>query len=513
MRKIREVLRLKFLMEMGNRDIAESCKISPATVSEVLFRFQVCGLAWPLPEEFADQELEDRLYPQPQNGAERYVPDWSYIHAELGKKHVTLMLLWEEYHREHPDGYSYSWFCEAYGKWCKKLDLVMRQNHIWGEKCYVDYAGDTVTIIDPETGEVNQAQVFIGVLGKSTYTYVEATWSQELGNWIASHVRMFGFFCGTPKVLVPDNLKSGVTKACYYEPEINKTYHELAEHYGIAVIPARKYRPKDKAKVENGVLLVERWILAALRKRTFYFLGELNEVLRELCHKLNHKPFQKIPGSRHELFIQQEKKALRPLPSSAYEIGQWKKATVNMDYHIEIERHYYSVPYRFAKEKVEARFNPSTVEIFHKGVRIASHPRSYVPHAATTTDTHMPSHHRIKTEWSEERIRSWAASMGADVELMVVGIMAQRKHPEQAFRSCFGLLKLAEKVGKDRLAAACRRATVFHAYSFKHVKSILDRGMEQEPLPENVTPIGKRSAGYHENVRGAAYYAVEGGRQ
>ena len=244
----------------------------------------------------------------------------------------------------------------------------------------------------------------------------------------------------------------------------------------------------------------------------FYSLSELNEALLELCHKLNNKPFQKIPGSRYELFTRNEKKALHPLPSYPYEIGQWKKATVNVDYHIEIDKHYYSVPYRFAREKVEVRFNSTIVEIFHNGIRITSHPRSYAAYAATTTDTHMPSHHRLKATWSEERIRSWAASMGADVEHMVIGIMAQRKHPEQAFRSCFGLFKIAEKVGKTRLCAACRRAAAFHAYSFKYVKSILDKGMENEHLPDNVTSIRKRNAGYHENIRGAAYYTAEGGR-
>lgn len=496
---------------MSNRDIAQSCRISPATVHEILFRHTTSGLGWPLPEGLSDQEIEARLYPQPENGSERYAPDWSYVHKELGHKHVTFMLLWEEYHQTHPDGYSYSWFCETYGKWRKKLDLVMRQNYLWGDKCFVDYAGDTVSIIDEHTGEVRKAQIFIGVLGKSNYAYCEATWSQALPNWIASHIRMFGHFGGVPRALVPDNLKSGVTKACYYEPDINVTYLELAEYYGTSVIPARKQKPRDKAKVENAVLLVERWILGALRKSTFYSLGELTTRLRELCHKLNHRPFQKLPGSRHELFIQEEKKALQPLPLYPYEIGEWKKATVNMDYHIEVDRHYYSVPYQYVREKVEVRLSNSTIEVFHKGVRIASHPRSPVPHCATTTDTHMPSHHRAKAEWTEERIRSWASSIGRDVEDMVSGIMARRKHPEQAFRSCFGLFKLAQKVGKDRLIAACHRACAFHAFSFKHVKSILDRGMEHEALPDKITPIGSRSVGYHENVRGAAYYGTQGG--
>ncbi len=390
--------------------------------------------------------------------------------------------------------------------------MVMRQPHLFGEKCFVDYAGDTVPIINPHSGEVKESQIFIGVLGASNYPHVEATWSQKIPDWIGSHVRMFKHFGGCPKILVPDNLKSGVTKACYYEPEINKTYHDLAEHYGIAVVPARKYKPKDKAKVENGVLLIERWILARLRNRTFYALDELNNAIRELCREIVNKPFQKLPGTRLTLFEQEEKKMLLPLPPTSFEIGEWKKARVNNDYHIELDGHYYSVLYTYHKERVEVRLYSSTVEIFHKGLRIASHKRSFIKGGYTTVADHMPSHHREKAEWTAERILAWADSFGPAVRIVVEGIMATRRHPEQAFRSCFGLFSLSKKIERKRFLAACQRAAAFRAFSYKSVKSILDKGLDREPLPGNVTPIGIKGAGHHENVRGANYYAAEGGR-
>lgn len=513
MRKIREIMRLKFSLGMNNRDIASSCNISPGTVSETLFRLKLREIQWPLPDILTDEKLEEKLFPIPADGLEdRNVPQWEEIYRELQKKHVTLMLLWQEYHEQYPDGYGYSWFCEHYHEWRQKLDLVMRQHHIFGEKCFVDYAGTTVSIIDPHTGEVKESQIFIGVLGASNYPYVEATWSQKISDWIGSHVRMINHFGGCPKILVPDNLKSGVTKACYYEPEINRTYHEFADYYGIAVVPARKYKPKDKAKVENGVLLIERWILARLRNRTFYFLDELNSAIREICREIVDRPFQKLPGTRRSVFEQEEKKMLLPLPSTPFEIGEWKKARVNNDYHIEVDDHYYSVHYTYHREQVEARLSSSTVEIFHKGLRIASHKRSFAKGGFTTVADHMPSHHREKAEWTTDRILAWADSFGPAVKIVVEGIMANRRHPEQAFRSCFGLLNLAKKVERKRFLSACQRAAAFRAFSYKSVKSILDKGLDREPLPENVTPIGIKSAGHHENVRGALYYATEGER-
>jgi len=416
---------------------------------------------------------------------------------------MTLSILWQEYKTSNPDGYEYSWFCEAYGAWLGHRDLVMRQEHKLGEKCFVDYAGDTVPVIDPVTGEVREAQIFLGVLGASKYTYAEAAWSQDLPSWIAAHVRMLEFFQGCPEILVPDNLRSGVTKPDYYDPDINPTYQEMAEHYRIAVIPARVRKPRDKALAENGVLLVERWILTALRNRSFFSLASLNEAIGELLERLNNRPFQKLPGCRRQVFEDEEKAALRPLPPERYVFGHWKKARVHVDYHIEVDFHYYSVPYRLVHEQVEVRITGTVIEVFHLGRRIASHARSYRRGGTTTIKEHMPSHHKLKAEWTPERIASWAATVGPSVQAMVKGIMDSRVHPEQGFRACFGLLSLKKKYGEDRLEKACHRAVRIRAFSCKSVKSILENGLDNErgeQLPS------QRTAGCHENVRGAKYY-------
>lgn len=507
MRKIREILRLRFDFKQSYKEIANSCVISSSTAAEIVFRFKRSNLSWPLPEGLNDQELEDKLYPKAPKSPDRPVPDWVVVNRELKGKHVTIMLLWQEYAENNPLCYGYSWFCHYYEKWVKNIDLVMRQHYQFGEKCFVDYAGDTVPIIDRLTGEIQRAQIFVGVLGASNYTYAEATMSQELSCWIASHVRMFEYFGGVPEIIIPDNLKSGVTKACHYEPDINRTYLGLAEHYSFAIIPTRANTPKDKAKVENAVLLVERWILAALRKRTFYSLGELNEAIRELLDILNNRKFQKLPYSRRQLFQEKEKKALKQLPAEPYEFGSWKCAKVFVDYHVEVERHYYSVPYKYAREKVDVRITSSTVEVFHKGIRIASHKRSFVAGKSTTVAEHMPSHHRQKAEWTPERIKRWASAIGESVEKVADGIMSRRQHPEVGFKSCFGLFRLGKMYGNDRLESACRRACISGFFSYKSIKSILKTGLDKQPLPSNLKVLLQRSAGYHENVRGADYYS------
>lgn len=510
MRKIREILRLRFSLGRSHREIAQACKISTSTVGDCLGRFRVSGLSWPLTPELDDVALEKKLYHlEPSPSVKRPAPDWEWVMREIRKKHVTLSLLWQEYREAHPDGYEYSWFCEAYGSWRGRRDLVMRQNHKLGERCFVDYAGDTASVVNPETGEVHKAFVFVGVLGGSSYTYAEAVWSQELPSWISSHVRMFAFFGGIPEVLVPDNFKTGVTKANYYEPDINLTYQEMAEHYGVAVLPTRVRKPRDKAKVESAVLLAERWILAALRNRTFFSLEELNEAISELLTKLNSRPFQKLPGNRRRIFEEEEKPVLRPLPKEPYIFGQWKKARVNVDCHIEVEGHHYSVPYTLAREAVEVRVTGTTVEVFHAGRRVASHPRSCRRGGTTTLKEHMPPRHRNLAEWTPERILSWAADIGPTVATMADRIMKSRPHPEQGFRACFGLLRLSRLYGKERLEAACSRALSVEACSYKSVHSILNRSLDRQTS----VPLSLRSAGYHENVRGSGYYNQEGGEQ
>jgi transposase len=421
----------------------------------------------------------------------------------LRKKSVTLRLLWVEYREAHPDGYGYSQFCERYRRWAKRLKPSMRLSHKGGEKVFVDYAGQTVPIVDPHSGEVRQAQIFVGVLGASNYTYAEAHWSQDLPNWIGAHVRLFSFLGGVPEVVVPDNLKAGVKHPCRYEPDLNPTYQDLAEHYGTAVIPARVRKPKDKAKVEVGVQVVERWILARLRNRTFFSLADLNQAIRELLDELNTRLMKHLGRSRRQLFETLDQPALKPLPQQPYVFAIWKKARVNIDYHVEFDKHYYSVPHTLIHEEVYVRATERTVEIFFKGRRVASHRRANARGRHTTTSQHMPPAHQKYQEWSPERFTRWAQTIGPHTTQLVQALLASRKHPQQAYRSCLGLLRLAKRYGEDRLEAACRRAFPAGIHSYKGVKNILDAKLDQvEPEePAAVVPTD------HENIRGQTYYA------
>ena len=460
MRKIKEVLRLKWGKGMSNRKIAASCGIGRPTVGEYLRRAEAAGVSWPLPVDLDDTGLERLLFPPPPDlpAEVRGIPDWSVIHQERKRKGVTLFLLWQEYRAAHPDGYQYSWFCERYRAWHGTLDVVMRQDHRAGEKLFVDYAGQTVPIMDRATGEIREAQVFGAVLGASNYTYAEATWSQSLSDWIGSHIRTFRFLGGVPELVVPDNLRSGVSKAHRYEPDINPTYQDMASHYGVAVLPTRVRRPRDKAKVESGVLVVERWILAALRQRQFFSLRELNAAIGELLVRLNARPFRKLPGCRREHFEQLDQPALQPLPAEPYVYAEWKKARVHIDYHIAVEGHYYSVPHALIKREVEVRITRNVIECFHRGKRVASHRRSQQKGRHTTVSAHMPESHRQAGEWSPERLNKWAARAGPATEKLIRSVMDSRKHPQQACRSCLGILRLGKAYGEARLEAACQRA-------------------------------------------------------
>jgi transposase len=381
MRKIEEILRLRYEAGLTHRAIAQSCDVSASTVGEYLAYAKAAGLSWPLPEGLSGAELEAMLFPprKPARGREIPLPDWATIHQELRRKSVTLSLLWVEYRQEHPKGYSYSQFCHHYRQWAKQLNPIMRQKHRAGEKLFIDYAGQTVPVIDPGTGEIKPAQIFVAVLGASSYTYAEAHASQTLPNWIGAHVRALDFMGGAPQVLVPDNLKAGVKSPHLYEPDINPTYQEFARHYGVAVVPARSRKPKDKAKVEVGVQVVERWILARLRDRTFFSLAELNQAIRELLIQLNDRPMPHLEQSRRDLFMKLDQPALKPLPKQPYEFARWKKARVNIDYHVEYDKHYYSVPYGLIGKEVEVRATEKTVEIFYRRQRQASHRRLDAP--------------------------------------------------------------------------------------------------------------------------------------
>lgn len=509
MRKIRELLRLKWEFGQSNRQIARSLKISNSTVLECMRRAEKAGLSWPLPDDLDDVQLEELLYPpSPPSSVPRPLPDWEYVHKELRRKDMTLQLLWVEYKEEHPDGYQYSQFCEHYNRWRGKLDVVMRQTYKAGEKLFIDYAGQTVPIIDRETGEIREAQIFIGVMGASNYPYVEATRTQQLPDWISSHVRMFEYMGAVSAVLVPDNTKTGVKDASYYEPDLNPTYHEMAAHYGTVVIPARPEKPRDKSKVEAGVQLTERWILARLRNHTFFSLLELNQEIARLLKEIVDIPFQKLEGTRRSLFESVDRPAMRPLPATPYELARWKKARVGIDYHVQIDYHFYSVPYQLARSEVEARYTATAVEILHKGHRVAAHVRSYERGRFTTDPAHMPEAHRKHLEWTPERLITWAAKVGPSTADLARAIMEHRPHPEQGYRSCLGLMRLSKKYGGDRLEAACMRALKIGGNSYRSVDSILKSGLDRSPVEEQqVMPLPAD----HANVRGADYYAGSGG--
>jgi transposase len=476
MRKIKEVLRLKYEKNIGIKKIALSCSIGNGTVSDYLQRAKAAGLSWPLDSELDDAALEQKLFPLSKNKAneERPAPDCSYIYKELKRKGVTLFLLWQEYKEKDPDGYQYSWFCDLYKKWSGKVDLVMRQEHRAGEKLFVDYAGLTVPIINRATGEVKPAQIFVATLGASNYTYAEATWTQNLVDWINSHVRAFIFFGGVPEVVVPDNLKSGVKKACFYEPEINPTYHDLATYYNTIIFPARARKPRDKAKVETGVLLVERWILASLRNHTFFSLAELNQAIHGLLVRLNQRTFKKMPGCRAEMFE-------------------------SLDRH----GHYYSVPFQLVGKKVDVRFTEKTVECFFKSKRVAAHKRSYQKGRHTTVKGHMPPRHQKYAKWTPERFLRWSRKIGPQTAGVVEKVLNSRSYPQQAYRSILGILRLGQGYTEQRLEAACNRALAIGTVSYRSIKSILESGLDQRPLPERENPSKSIQ---HPNIRGKKYY-------
>jgi transposase len=505
MRQVYDVLRLKWAAGLSERQIAHSLGLSRPTVASYVHRAQAAGLSWPLPEGLDEVTLEARLFPAhtAKGTLAPLAPDWASVHQELKRKGVTLLLLWQEYKAHTPDGFQYSWFCQAYRAWAGKLDVVMRQSHRAGEKLFVDYAGQTLPIVNAHSGEVHDAQIFIAVLGASNYTYAEATWTQSLPDWIGSHVRTFAALGGVPEVVVPDNLKAAVHRAHRYEPEINRTYAELAHHYGVAVIPARALRPRDKAKVEVGVQVVERWILARLRNYTFFSLTQANQVIAELLSALNTHPFKKLPGSRQTLFDVLDRPALRPLPTHPDAYAEWKRARVNIDYHVEVEGHYYSVPYTLVKQQLDVRLTPHVVELLYKGKRVASHRRSTFKGRHTTVAAHMPKAHQQYAEWTPQRLISWAASSGVATSRVVETILESRPHPQQGFRSCLGMMRLGKRYGTERLEAACLRALKIGACSYKSIESMLKQGLENNPLPSTAKA---QTALNHDNIRGPQYY-------
>jgi transposase len=504
MRKIREILRQKWVLGARYRAVAQSLGMSLGAVGETVRRATTAGLTWAQVEPATDAELEYQLYRRPVGkGSLRPQPDCAYLHTERRKPGVTLELLHLEYLERHPDGYRYTQFCDVYRRWLKRRGLTMRQVHRGGEKLFVDYAGKKPSLIDPATGERRPVELFVSVLGASSYTFAEATPTQQLPEWIASHARAFRFYGGVPAAVVPDQLRAAVTTPCRYEPGVHRTYEDLATHYGTTILPARPARPRDKAKAEVGVQVAERWIIARLRHETFFTLPALNARIAKLLAELNAKPMRHYGGaSRRDLFERLDRPALRPLPTTPFVYATWTHARVNLDYHVEFEHHYYSVPHALVHERVELRVSATTVEIFHEGQRVAAHTRSAVRGMHTTEPAHMPKAHRAHREWTPSRFIRWAATVGPQTAALVVAILADRPHPEQGYRSCLGILRLARAYEPERLEAACARALTAGARSYRHVAAILKHGLDRV-APTNATPTTRLR---HANIRGRAYY-------
>ena len=507
-RKILEILKLKWQDGLSNRQIAVSCNVSPSTVSDLIQRATHAGLSWPSVQEMTDQALEKLLYVDVSlRKPPDVMPDWQYIHKELSRPGVTLKLLWWEYKEIQPDGFQYTQFCYHYRQWAKHLDVVMRQHHKAGEKVFVDWAGQTVPIHNPVTGEVSEAYVFVAVLGASNYAFARIYPSMELRDWIQAHCLAFEFFGGVPLIVVPDNLKTGVKKAVYYDPDLNPTYADMARHYGVVVLPTRVRRPNDKSKVEHGVLHVERSILAALRDYTFFSVDEANDAVSEKLEELNNKPFQKLDGSRTSWFLELDKPALRPLPKQRYEFRQWKKAAVHIDYHVEFEKALYSVPYKLVGKSVEILSTQTMVEIFYQGMLVATHKRCTKYERYSTKSEHMPPAHQKYASRSPESMEAWAGTVGDHVQKWAHGLFKRCVHPEQGYRAVLGVIQLAKRYSSERVNNACRRAVLCGAYSYRSVKSILEKGLDSIALD---TPT-QAALPEHENIRGAQYYAAKGG--
>ena len=505
MRCVREILRLK-AEGLSDRAVARSTGLARSTVSDYAGRVRAAGLSWPLPAGLTDGALEAVLFvgtgiaPGTRRKAE---PAWAHVHRELRRPGVTLRLLWQEYREAQPEGYGYSRFCELYDGWERRLSPTMRQHHPAGERLFVDYAGQTMELVDGTTGEVRRAQVFVAVLGASSYSYAEATWTQTLPDWIGAHTRALAFFGGVPRQIVPDNLKVGVTKANWHEPGLNPTYQDFATHYATAILPARPRKPRDKAKVEVGVQVVERWILARLRNHRFFSLAELNAAIRTLLDDLNARPMRHLGKSRRQLFEELDRPALGALPVEPYVYAEWRRRRAGIDYHVDIDGHYYSVPHSLVRQQLEARITERTVELFHKGQRVACHLLGGARGRHTTVNEHMPSSHRRHAGWTHERILSSAAAIGGDTATLVEVILRHRPHPEQGFRACLGILRLARQYGAERLEAACRRGLEIGARSYGSINSILEKGLDRQPLPQSADPELPLD---HPNIRGSRYY-------
>lgn len=506
MRKISEILRQRHELKCSYRDIARSLNISISTVSLYLSQAKKVNIAWPLPEEMSEEDLHDRIFLSTTKAEDKKaMPDFTKVYQEYRKKGMTLRLLWREYRDVHSDGLSYPRYCVHYRAYAKTMEPVMRQVHKAGEKAFVDYAGTTVEWINPTTGEIHVAQIFVGCLGASQLIFCEATATQSLPDWLSSHIHMFEYFGGVTEIVVPDNLKSAVTQAHRYDPDINANYQHFSEHYSFAIVPARVREPKDKALAENAVGIITRQILAALRHVTFTSIAEINAAIKPRLHILNHQYFQKMKMSRFQLFESIDKPALKALPQERYHYADWIKAKVHIDYHFIFDNHYYSVSYQYIHKEVQLRATNKTVECFLNGKRLASHARSYKKYGYTTIKEHMPPSHRAQAEWGPERMKRWAKKIGIHTEKFIDALMASRPFPQQAYRGCLGVLRLGERFGEDRLENACAIALSVGANRYKQIESILKKQLDKLPLSDESAETGA-STPNHENIRGAEYF-------
>ena len=505
MRRIHRLMTLHFGAGAGTRVIARELGISHSTVREYLARIRAAGITWPLPAEITDQELERQLFVNGgvQTGARYHVePDWAVVARELKRPGVNLLILWEEYRASHSDGYAYSRYCQLFREFERRLSPSMRQNHVAGDKAFVDFSGKRVPIIDPATGVIREAEIFVAVLGASNLTYAEAAWTQSLPDWIGAHVRMFRFWGASPRLLVPDNLKSGVHKASFYDPEVNRSYGAMAAHYGVGILPARPYHPKDKAKVEVAVRIAQFYILGRLRNSKFFSLAECNAAIIAALEQLNGRLMRRLGVSRRELFETVERPVMRPLPATDHEYAEWAFARVGIDYHVEVAGFFYSVPYTLIRHQVETRWTERTVEVFHRGQRVAAHARRYGGPRHGTLPDHMPSTHRLYAEWNPERFQRQAREIGANTEALIIAVLARRPHPEQGFRTCLGILRLYRGIDAARAEAISARAVQIGALNYQSVASILEHRLESKTAPDtpDSAPI------LHANIRASRYY-------
>lgn len=511
MRKIKQILQLHHESGLSRRAISVAVGTRYGSVANYLNRAEKAGISWPLSEDMDERDLGRLLFPsQPPSSPRRFIePDFPQIHQELKQKGVTKLLLWEEYRQTHPNnGYSYAQFCHRYKVWQSKQATSMRQTHKAGEKLFVDYCGPTIAIVNPDTGECVNAQIFVAVLGASNYTFACASKTQNQADWINAHVKAFEFFGGVPELVIPDNLKSAVIKTHRYEPQINPAYCQMANFYQTAIMPARPYKPKDKSKAEVGVQIVERWILARLRHQTFFTLAALNLAISELLIDLNNRDFKKLPGTRKSQFEILDQPALKALPKSAYRYVEIKSARVHIDYHIEYDKHYYSVPHHLVKEQVEVQASSTLISIYAYGHRVSSHPRSYMQGAHSTLTEHMPQSHRAMSEWSPERFLRWAEDIGESTKKVVISLLYKKRHPEQNYRSVLALLSLAKKYDRQRLEKACARAVDINSPTRTSVESILKNGLDKLNSADTNPSVKQTELPLndHENIRGDKYY-------